>query len=141
MKLLIINQQQDVIEGYQVVDLRVGIDQLDQIVNNSCTDVILTNCLDTLSKEDAKKVLSIAASKMRLGGEMSISGVELKSLCRYALNNTLSSDQVSDIISGMNCIFTSQEISQLASSVGLHIDTILVQGHLYEIKISRPNKN
>ena len=88
MKLLIINQQQDVIEGYQVVDLRVGIDQLDQIVNNSCTDVILTNCLDTLSKEDAKKVLSIAASKMRLGGEMSISGVELKSLCRYALNNT-----------------------------------------------------
>ena len=47
MKLLIINQPQQVVEGYQVVDLRTGIEQLDQVVNNSCTDVVLTNCLDT----------------------------------------------------------------------------------------------
>lgn len=141
MKLLIINQQQETIEGYQIVDLRSGLEQLDQVVNNSCTDIILTNCLDSLCKEDAKKVLSTASSKMRLGGKMSISGIELKSLCRDALNNMLSSDNFGDIIQSMSCVFTSQEIVQLISSINLKIDTVLVQGHTYEIKISRPSKN
>lgn len=117
MKLLIINQPQEVIEGYTVVDLRVGLDELEQVINNSCTDIALTNCLDSLNKQEAKSVLNLAASKMRLGAKMSISGIELKSLCRNALNNSLSSDQFSDIISGMNCIFTSNEISELVNSV------------------------
>jgi hypothetical protein len=141
MKLLIINQQQETIEGYQVVDLRSGLEQLDQVINNSCTDIILTNCLDSLSKEDAKKVLSTASSKMRLGGKMSISGIELKSLCRNALNNVLTSDNFSDIIQNMSCIFTSQEIVQLVNSINLKIDTVLVEGSTYDIKISRPSKN
>ena len=140
MKLLIINQPQQVVEGYQVVDLRTGIEQLDQVVNNSCTDVVLTNCLDTLGKEDARKVLGLASSKMRLGGKMVISGVELKCLCRNVLNNTMSSDDFSNIVQSINCAFTSQEITQLVNGVGLNIDSILIQGHLYEIRISRPDK-
>ena len=140
MKLIIINKQQETVQGYQVVDLRSGIEQLDQIVNNSCTDIILS-CLNSLNKSDATKVLSIASSKMRLGGKMMVSGVELKSLCRNALNNEISSDDFSNVLEDCNCAFTSQEIIQLVKSVGLNVDSVLLQGHLYEIKVSRPNKN
>ena len=93
MKLLITNKNQQVVEGYHIVDLSNGESQLNDVVNNSCTDVILSsNCLESVDKETAKTVLNTACQKVRLKGSISVAGIELKNLCRDTLNNSLSSD-------------------------------------------------
>ena len=140
MKLLITNQNQQVVEGYEIVDLSNGVSQLDNIVNNSCTDVVLSsNCLESVDKETAKTVISTACQKIRLKGSISVAGIELKNLCRDTLNNSLSSDEFNNIIKDVKSVLTSKEVCDQLRSMRLQVDTTVVQGHIYDIKTSRPN--
>ena len=140
MKLLITNQNQQVVEGYEIVDLSNGVSQLDNIVNNSCTDAVLSsNCLESVDKETAKTVLSTACQKIRLKGSISVAGIELKNLCRDTLNNSLSSDEFNNIIKDVKSVLTSKEVCDQLRSMRLQVDTTVVQGHIYDIKASRPN--
>ena len=140
MKLLITNINQQVVEGYHIVDLSNGESQLNDVVNNSCTDVILSsNCLESVDKETAKTVLNTACQKVRLKGSISVAGIELKNLCRDTLNNSLSSDEFNNIIKDVKSILTSKEVCDQLRSMRLQIDTTVVQGHVYDIKASRPN--
>ena len=75
-------------DGYQYVDLAQVID----IDNGSCEEILLDNCLDYVSQR--KDFLSEIVKKLRYGGKIIVSGLDLHQVGRQITNGFITTDNV-----------------------------------------------
>ena len=88
MKLQIIQDQSEAIEGYKsVLATNFMPPNVDDVIDNSCETISIGDTLDLYPVEFRTKVLSPILKKLRLNGEFFFSGTEPRALSKMYINN------------------------------------------------------
>jgi len=101
MKLQIIANESQKIEGFETVWSKKDAElSLDDIPDNSCELILAKNTVD--ENVDRIKCLKSIASKVRMGGTVSVSGTDVLCLCKATI--------VSSSIHGVNYEITAKRV-------------------------------
>jgi hypothetical protein len=138
MKLQIVNNDDESIEGF--VSLKVGDDfktALTQLIDNSCTEVLLLDILDTMEYGQSFEFLSGILRKVRSNGSIILRGVSSIAFSHSLLNGPIDSKQASGIIANIRSIHDQRDVINLLESNHFIIDTVRLNGVTYELKATR----
>jgi len=138
MKLQIVNNDDESIEGF--ISLKVGEDfktTLSQLVDNSCTEVLLLDILDTMEYEQSFEFLVSILKKIRSSGSIILRGVSSLSFSHSLLNGPIDSKQASGIIGNIKSIHDQRDVINLLESNNFTVDTVRLNGVVYELKATR----
>lgn len=138
MKLQIINNENESIEGF--VSLKISENfktTLSQIIDNSCTEILLLDILDTMDYEKSYEFLSQMIHKIRLNGSLILRGVSSIVLANSILNEKIDTKQASNIIANIQSFHDQRDIITLLEANDFIIDTIRLSGVNYELKATR----
>lgn len=140
MKLQLIRDKSEEIQGYKsVLSTSFMPPNLDDVIDNSCELISLNDVLDLYDKETRNSILSSVLKKLRLNGEIFVSGTEPKSLCKMYINNILSTENFSANLSITNSVLELGQAVSLLEQVGLSVQTSTINGYKYEIRAKRTN--
>lgn len=140
MKLQIVNNDNESIEGF--VSLKVGENfknTLSQLVDNSCTEVLLLDILDTMEYESSLEFLLNVIHKIRLQGSIMLRGISSLAFSHSLLNGPLDSKKASEIIANIKSIHDQRDVINLLESNNFIIDTVRLAGVSYEVQATRHN--
>lgn len=138
MKLQIVNNDDESIEGF--ISLKIGEDfktTLSQLVDNSCTEVLLLDILDTMEYEQSFEFLVNILKKIRSNGSIILRGVSSLSFSHSLLNGPIDSKQASGIIGNIRSIHDQRDVTNLLESNNFTVDTVRLSGVVYELKATR----
>ena len=79
-------------DGYQYVDLA----QVMDIDDGSCEEILLENCLDYVSQR--KDFLSEIVKKLRYGGKIIVSGIDLHQVGRQITNGFITTSNAASVL-------------------------------------------
>ena len=79
-------------DGYQYVDLA----QVMDIDDGSCEEILLENCLDYVSQR--KDFLSEIGKKLRYGGKIIVSGIDLHQVGRQITNGFITTSNAASVL-------------------------------------------
>lgn len=133
MKLNICYDDKGHIANYTNVDISDNGLNINHIVNNSCDEIIVSDTLDYIPYENINKTLFDIVQKIRLNGRLIITGTDIRCICRLTSADTISVEQFSSIIRDVKSMNTEINIKHLLASVGLKIESNLINHHKYEI--------
>lgn len=140
MKLQLIKDASEAIEGYKtVLTTNFMPPSVNDVIDNSCEIILVGDILDLYTVEVRNNVLASLVSKLRLNGEIFISGIESRAMCKMYLNNYLSSESLSSIISNVGSLVELDQMTNVVQSCGLEVETSKINGHKYEIRARRSN--
>jgi hypothetical protein len=132
-----ITEGNDKIENYNTIKLENFQDEMKEVINNSCTEVVAHNVIDKIKSVDIEKFVTILCSKLRIGGKIIITGTDLGTLSRGVINNTISSQDYSSIIENKASLNYMHNINAMLKKFNLTIDSGLIRGTNYEIIANR----
>jgi hypothetical protein len=144
MKIYITENLDKAIENYIVVPILYGkLDSyLHSIYNNSATEIVAIDALDSIPYELLVEFISSVRQKMRIGGKLIIGGIELAALSRDVINGKVSTKDYNELIFSKKGIYRSKDIIDLLTQADLVIEQASIKGYQYEITTIRPeNKN
>lgn len=125
------------IENYNTIKLENFQDEIKEVINNSCTEIVAHDVIDKIKHGDIEKFVTILCSKLRIGGKVIITGTDLGTLSRGVINNTISSQDYSSIIENKASLSYMHNISSMLKKFNLTIDSGLIRGTNYEIVANR----
>jgi hypothetical protein len=140
MKLQIVRNDNESIEGF--VSLKVGEDfktTLSQLVDNSCTEVLLLDILDTMEYESSFEFLASVLNKIRLQGSIILRGISSLAFSHSLLHGPIDSKQASEIITNIKSIHDQRDVISILESHNFIIDTVRLHGVSYELRATRYN--
>lgn len=139
MKLHILYNKKHEINNY--VNLLVeenGVDLRD-VIANSCDEIIISEALDYIQYKYINYVLEDIVHRLRLGGKIIITGIDIKALSRLVVSELVSIEQYNDIIMNIKSLNTILNIRALLVSYNLDIELDLINGYKYQIIAKRKN--
>jgi hypothetical protein len=137
MKLQIIEDESQKIEGFDTVFLNQQNQNLnlDNVANNSCELIIAKGALDnTPSPTD---FLNLICSKLRSGGSVVVSGVELRCFFKNVINGMTDEDSASAIVGKSLSLSTIDSVKNKLRSFGLFVKSSTINGAFYEVTAER----
>jgi hypothetical protein len=138
MKLQLIRDESEKIEGYKsVLSTSFMPPNVDDVIDNSCESVSLGDVLDLYDQQTRNNVLVSVLKKLRLNGEIFVSGTEPRALCKMYINNMLSTQSFSANLSITNSALELDQAISLVEQVGLSVETSKINGYKYEIRARR----
>jgi hypothetical protein len=137
MKIQIKYDNEDSVEGFEVVDVKYGVTSLDGIVDHSSEEIYISNSIDRLNHEDVHNLLVLAVKKLRLNGEIFVNGTDLNSCCLSFLNGNSSVLEMNELIERSSSLHSLRDIEEIFRSLGLTIQTSILKGMIYEIRARR----
>lgn len=138
MKLQLIRNESEKIQGYKsVLSTSFMPPSVDDVIDNSCESVSLGDVLDLYDQQTRNNILVSVLKKLRLNGEVFISGTEPRALCKMYINNILSTQSFSANLSITNSVLELDQAISLVEQVGLSVETSKINGYKYEIKARR----
>jgi len=138
MKLQIIRPEQDTIGGYEVAQItQPNSVELSHIVDNSCESILAADLMDSFSSNSVQQVCKALVSKLRLGGEVSIGGTDIRFVSKFLMNGLLDVNSACQIITATYSMSTSDMVVEALKSLGLEIITVHMDGIHYEVKAVR----
>ena len=123
MKIQIKYDNEDSVEGFEVVDVKYGVTSLDGIVDHSSEEIYISNSIDRLNHEDVHNLLVLAVKKLRLNGEIFVNGTDLNSCCLSFLNGNSSVLEMNELIERSSSLHSLRDIEEIFRSLGLTIQT------------------
>jgi hypothetical protein len=138
MKLQIVNNDDESIDGF--ISLKIGEDfktTLSQLIDNSCTEVLLLDILDTMEYEQSFEFLVSVLKKIRSNGSILLRGVSSLAFSHSLLNGPIDSKQASGIIGNIKSIHDQRDVINLLESNNFTVDTVRLNGVVYELKATR----
>jgi len=141
MKLQIIEDESQKIEGFETVFLNQQNQQLnlDNIPDNSCELIITKNALD--NTYNAKESLAKICSKLRIGGSVVVSGVELRCFFKNVINGIVNEESASALVGKNLSISTIGSVKEFLRSLNLFIKSSTINGVVYEVTAERRPAN
>jgi len=137
MKLQINKNASDQLNGFTAISI-LQKDEIKNIIHSSCTEVYANRILDELEYEEALKFLIELMQKVRLGGNIILSGIDLISLGQNITNELIDSASTSAIISNAKSIIDTRIITNLLESNGFILEYLmLLDQNYYELKANR----
>ena len=139
MKIHIIKQGETAIEGYKKIELLPGfmLLGLDEVSDNEADVIFANDILDALPANVIQQTISQLATKLRLGGTLTVGGTELRTFTKNVTNHMISEDQAIEIISNSQSMVNVNKLSDLMRSIGLEIETTTINGLHCEVKCVR----
>lgn len=137
MKLNVVLSEDRFITGYNNILLQNLANESQTIINNSCNEILAMNILDYIDDEHITQLLGLFISKLRLGGKLYISGINLDTVARGLLGKTLAEKEFNQIIKNIKSLRSRKTVIDLLKSANLVIETAITKGNIYEITATR----
>ena len=136
MKLQILRGGQEEIENYSHVVASDNKVDISHIINNECERILATDVLDCFTVDGVPELIQALVSKLRLGGEMSIGGTEIR-MCKSIINGSITPEEGSGIISGLYSASSLQFVQEALEKLGLTVVDTHMNGIHFEVKVRR----
>lgn len=138
MKLQLIRDQSESIEGFKsIIATSFMPPSVDDVIDNSCELIILGDVLDMYPQETRNNVLVSVIKKLRLNGEISVSGVEARALCKMCVNNLISAQNLSTVFGMTNSVLELDQVVSILEQCNLQVETSKINGYKYELRARR----
>lgn len=138
MKIQITENANSAMSGYTIVPIVSGKIDFNKIVNNSSEEILALGVLDNILIEDSLLTIQNICSKIRLGGCLYLSGVELNLVARNLINNSITTEEFNKLIQHKKSFHKLNDIINILQSLGLMIEYAKINGNNYEVKAIRP---
>lgn len=123
MKLFISNDDKT-IEGYIKINLTNLVNDLNNIVDNSCTQILAPNIIDSLPYNSGLNFIDQLYKKLRLTGLLTITGSDVEVISRSVMSSSINYEEYSNIISNKLSIRSLSQIQEYLSKYkDLQIET------------------
>ena len=139
MKLFISENIDKAIEGYKLVPIVYGETDVESIPNNSATDIVAIDGVDSIKYSNLPQFIAKISSKMRLHSTLYIGGIDIFALSRELLSGSKTVEEYNEIVDGKSGIYTSSIILDLLRSNNIKINSVTYKGYRYEISATRSN--
>ena len=137
MKLQILTNPKEEIKGYKTYNLGQINLISEEVADNECESIIASNTLNLFSEQEVINFLNLLVGKLRIGGELVVSGIEQRLLCKNILLGTIDQTTVNQIILQSRSIVDQELVNQFLQSVNLQIEHSKISGITYEIRAKR----
>lgn len=137
MKLQILKDGQEEIKNYSHVVASDNKVDISHIMNNECERILATDVLDCFTIGGVPELLQALASKLRLGGEMSVGGTEIRLLCKSIINGSITPEEGAEVISGLYSASSLQFVQDALEKLGLTVVDTHMNGVHFEVKVRR----
>ena len=138
MKIDIVGNPSDAIAGYKpVVISEDGFMDLFDISDSECTEIRANNIVDKFKASQLENNLVSLLKKVRLGGKVTLSGLDCNILSRQLISGKLDESSFSAIVENSNSISSLKTVAHIIQSQGLKIETQKLSGYMYQIVATR----
>lgn len=125
------------IENFTNIKLQNFQKDIEQVVNNSCENIVADDIVDFVSYESIPILISSLVQKLRINGKLFITGIELGILCRHTVSEVISDKDFSAAISPRASLSFIDNIINILKQNKLNIETSTIKGVRYEITATR----
>lgn len=139
MKLFISENIDKSIEGYKIIPIVYGEIDLQSIPDNSSTDIVAIDAIDSVKYANLASFIKKIVSKMRLNSNLYLGGTDIFAVSRELLNGSKSIEEFNTIIESKNGIYSASMILELLRDNGIKINSVVYKGNKYEISATRPD--
>lgn len=134
MKIDIVGNPDEAISGYKPVVVNAdGFVDLFDISDSECVEIRANGVIDKFKASQFETSLVSLLKKVRLGGKVSLSGLDCNVLSRQVISGQLDERSFSAIVENSNSISSLRTVAQILQSQGLKIQTQNLSGYTYQI--------
>ena len=138
MKLQIVRPEQDTVEGFNVVQIpQPNTLELSSVVDNSCEVILAPDAMDSFAPAGVGKLCEGLVSKLRLGGEITLGGTDVRFFCKLTTNGVISDSDACRIVNSIYAMSTSDMVVGALQQLGLNVVSVHMDGLHYEVKAVR----
>lgn len=137
MKIQIVNEDEQPIQGYRGVHVKDGKIDFGNVSNNECTVIMANDILNRFSYSQMGECIDVLLSKLRLGGRLVIGGTDYRLFCTNVLSSMISEEDASNIVSQHVSMQDNKRVQLGIISAGLTPITTQIGGIHYEITAER----
>lgn len=138
MKIDIVGNPDEAISGYKPVIVNAdGFVDLFDISDSECVEIRANGVIDKFKASQFETSLVSLLKKVRLGGKVSLSGLDCNVLSRQVISGQLDERSFSAIVENSNSISSLRTVAQILQSQGLKIQTQNLSGYTYQIVATR----
>jgi len=134
MKIDVVRNAEEAISGYKAVIVNEeGFVNLFDISDSECVEVRANGVVDKFKSSQLEQTLVSLVKKVRLGGKLSISGLDCNILSRQLISGQIDENSFGSIVENSNSISSLKTVARILQVNGLKIQTQRVYGSTYEI--------
>lgn len=135
MKIQVVKPGEKEIDGYLPLTL---IEQdIQNVINNSCTEILALQSLDYIPFDKATLFLQALLTKVRLNGTITLTGIHAVAFAQNIINEMIDSKTASNIIDELRSIVDTRIVIQILESNNFMLDYITITGNFYELRATR----
>lgn len=137
MKINITTNPEKIISGYKNYFVNNESIDLDNIINNSCEEILLIGTIDKFGYQKIDSIIKLLLSKLRLGGLLLVSGTNLDIITRKFIDGSLSESDFNQIVNNSLSISSRSQVINILKNNNLFIESSQTKGNVYEISARR----
>lgn len=138
MKIDVVGNPSDAISGYKAVVINDdGFMDMFDISDSECTEIRANGIVDKFKASQFETSLVSLLKKVRLGGRVTLSGLDCNILSRQLISGKLDEVSFSSIVEQCNSISSLKTVSKIIQTQGLKIQTQKLSGYTYQIVATR----
>ncbi len=138
MKIDVVGNPSDAISGYKAVVINDdGFMDMFDISDSECTEIRANGILDKFKASQFEVSLASLLKKVRMGGKVTLSGLDCNILSRQLISGKLDEVSFSSIVEQCNSISSLKVVSKIIQRQGLKIQTQKLSGYTYQIVATR----
>jgi hypothetical protein len=137
MKLQILSKTQEPIGGFKTVIIENNSLDLGEISPNECEVILASDVVDSVTYSAIDQLMSALASKLRINGELTVGGTDVRMFATAVSNGRVSLEEASNIVTNVNSMTNGPDVTRTFESLGLEIQSISLEGVHYEIRAKR----
>jgi hypothetical protein len=138
MKIDVVGNPSDAISGYKAVVINDdGFVDMFDISDSECTEIRANGIVDKFKASQFETSLVSLLKKVRLGGKVTLSGLDCNILSRQLISGKLDEVSFSSIVEQCNSISSLKTVSKIIQTQGLKIQTQKLSGYTYQIVATR----
>jgi len=138
MKLYISENIDKSIQGYVIIPIVYGEFDLTKIPDNSATEIVAIDAIDSIKYDKIKTFISTIITKMRIGCNLYLGGTDIYAVSRHIIDGTNSLEAINTELLNKTGAYSLKFILELLKDSGVRINSATFKGDNYEISAIRP---
>lgn len=139
MRLLITAEKDSSLDGFEtlLIEKEESYKNIDQVIDSSCTMIVLEGAADHLPYEQAVELVSKSFRKVRINGSIVVRGVNFGLVSSLYKSNEINIEIVNKELFKYKSAQDYKNIIYILENNNFTVDTTVFDGILYEIKAIR----
>jgi len=137
MKINIVSESEEALQGYRKILVKDQAIDFADISDNECEFILANKILNHFDYKNITDCLVNIRKKLRIGGKLVIGGIDLRMFTTNVINNLISPQDASDVVSNSKSMSIVTETVNLISQLDLKVITTQINGIHYEITAER----